>query len=173
MWKSLKVGAALSGVLFLGLTGCGQQPPAAGAPKGPSPASQQWEKLTAGFIQSYFDAQPFFAAQSGKHQYDGQLPDLSNHGIRREIAERRVQSFVVEPAVDARDVVWVRGPQPCPIGDRVAVIGVAIVLTHLRPFQEGQAGGAAGDDAGRAARTAPRPRITCTAVPEHLPICSR
>ena len=100
MWKSLKVGAALSGLLFLGLTGCGQQPPAAGAPKGPSLASQQWDKLTAGFIQSYFDAQPFFAAQSGRHEFDGQLPDLSNHGIRREIArlhDERDQIAAVDP----------------------------------------------------------------------------
>ncbi len=80
MWKSLKVGAALSGVLFLGLVGCGQQPPASHAPKGPSLASQEWDKLTAGFIQSYFEAQPFFAAQSGRHEFDGQLPDFSNHG---------------------------------------------------------------------------------------------
>ncbi len=100
MWKSLKVGAALSGVVFLGLTGCGQQPPAAGAPKGPSPASQEWGKLTAGFIQSYFDAQPFFAAQAGRHEFDGQLPDLSNHGIRREIArlhDERDQIAAVDP----------------------------------------------------------------------------
>jgi uncharacterized protein (DUF885 family) len=100
MWKSLKVGAALSGLLFLGLTGCGQQPPAAGAPKGPSLASQQWDKLTAGFIQSYLDAQPFFAAQSGRHEFDGQLPDLSNHGIRREIArlhDERDQISAVDP----------------------------------------------------------------------------
>jgi uncharacterized protein (DUF885 family) len=86
MWKSLKVGAALSGFLFLGLTACNQSPPASKAPKGPSLASQAWNRLTASFIQSYFDARPFFAAQSGRHEYDGQLPDLSNHGIRREIA---------------------------------------------------------------------------------------
>ena len=100
MWKSLKVGAALSGVLFLGLVGCGQQQPAANAPKGPSLASQEWDKLTASFIQSYFDAQPFFAAQSGRHEYDGQLPDLSNHGIRREISrlhDERDQIAAVDP----------------------------------------------------------------------------
>jgi uncharacterized protein (DUF885 family) len=100
MWKSLKVGAALWGVVFLGLTGCGQQPPAAGAPRGPSLASQEWNKLTAGFIQSYFDAQPFFAAQAGRHEFDGQLPDLSNHGIRREIArlhDERDQIAAVDP----------------------------------------------------------------------------
>jgi len=100
MWKSLKVGAALAGVLFLGLTACNQSPPASGGPKGPSPASQAWDKLTAGFIQSYFAARPFFAAQSGRHEFDGQLPDLSNHGIRREIArlhDQRDQIAAVDP----------------------------------------------------------------------------
>ena len=100
MWKSLKVGAAMSGVLFLGLTACNQSPPASKAPKGPSLASQAWSKLTAGFMQSYFDARPFFAAQSGRHEFDGQLPDLSNHGIRREIArlhDERNQVAAVDP----------------------------------------------------------------------------
>jgi uncharacterized protein (DUF885 family) len=100
MWKSLKVGAALSGVLFLGLTACDQSPPAAHGPKGPSAASQAWNRLTAGFIQSYFNARPAFAAQSGRHEFDGQLPDLSNHGIRREIArlhDQRDQIAAVDP----------------------------------------------------------------------------
>jgi uncharacterized protein (DUF885 family) len=100
MWKSLKVGAALSGVLFLCLVACGQKPPAAGAPKGPSLASQEWNKLTASFIKSYLDSQPFFAAQSGRHEYDGQLSDLSNHGLRREIArlhDERNQIAAVDP----------------------------------------------------------------------------
>jgi uncharacterized protein (DUF885 family) len=100
MWKSLKVGAALSGVLFLGLTACNQSPPASHAPKGPSAASQAWNKLTAGFIQSYFNARPAFAAQAGRHEFDGQLSDLSNHGIRREIArlhDQRDQIAAVDP----------------------------------------------------------------------------
>ncbi|MHB8722899.1 MAG: DUF885 domain-containing protein, partial [Steroidobacteraceae bacterium] len=100
MWKSLKVGAALLGVLFFGLAACGQKPPAAGAPKGPSPASQEWNKLAAAFIQSYFDSQPAFAADSGRHEYDGQLPDLSNHGLRRQIAllhDERKQIAAVDP----------------------------------------------------------------------------
>src|SRR3984893_5348080 len=100
MWKSLKVGAALSGVLFLALAACGQKPPAAGAPKGPSPASQQWNKLTDAFIKGYFESRPSFAAQSGRHEYDGQLPDLSNHGLRRDIAwlhDERNQLSAVDP----------------------------------------------------------------------------
>src|SRR3984957_1823754 len=99
MWKSLTVGAALAGVLFLGLTGCNQQPTAS-APKGPSLASQAWNRLTAGFIDSYFQAQPAFAAQSGRHEFDGQLPDLSAHGIKREIArlhDERDQISAVDP----------------------------------------------------------------------------
>jgi len=86
MWKSVKVAAALSGILFLGLTGCGQKQPAAVTPKGPSAASQGWKRLTDAFMKGYFDSRPFFAAQSGRHEYDGQLSDLSNHGIRRDIA---------------------------------------------------------------------------------------
>src|ERR1700722_4042089 len=100
MWKSLKVGAALSGVLFLGLTACNQSPPASAAPKGPSPASEGWKNTPPGFIQSFFAARPFFAAQSGRHEFDGQLPDLSNHGIRREIArlhDQRDQIAAVDP----------------------------------------------------------------------------
>jgi uncharacterized protein (DUF885 family) len=100
MWKSLNVGAALSGLLFLGMAGCGQQPPPANAPKGPSQASQQWTKLTASFMESYFSARPFFAAQSGRHEFDGQLPDVSNHGLRREIArlhDQRDQIAAVDP----------------------------------------------------------------------------
>jgi uncharacterized protein (DUF885 family) len=100
MWKSLKVGAALSGVLFLGITACNQSPPPSAARKGPSLASQQWDKLTAGFIQSYLNARPSFAAQSGRHEFDGQLPDFSNHGIRREIArlhDQRDQVAAVDP----------------------------------------------------------------------------
>jgi uncharacterized protein (DUF885 family) len=100
MWKSLKVGAALAGVLILGLAGCGQKPQASAGPKPPSLASQQWDKLTQGFIQSYLDAQPFFAAQSGRHEFDGQMPDVSNHGIRREIArlhDERDQISAVDP----------------------------------------------------------------------------
>src|SRR5580704_10030304 len=101
MWKSLKVGAALSGLLFLGISGCGQSPPPKTATKTISQASQAWNKLTAGFIEEYFRAQPFFAAQSGRHDFDGQLPDISNHGIRREIArlhDARNQLAAVDPA---------------------------------------------------------------------------
>jgi uncharacterized protein (DUF885 family) len=100
MRKSLTVGAVLSGFLMLGLTACNQSPPSAHAPKGPSQASLDWNKLTDAFIQDYFNARPFFAAQSGRHEFDGQLADVSSHGIKREIArlhDERDQISAVDP----------------------------------------------------------------------------
>ena len=68
--------------------------------RGPSQASQEWTKIS-GIRRDYFRAQPFFAAQAGKHEFDGQLPDVSEHGIKREIArlhDAREQLAAVDPA---------------------------------------------------------------------------
>ena len=84
------------------MVGCNQSPQSTPPVKrGPSQASQEWAKISNGFVESYFRAQPFFAAQAGRHEYDGQLPDLSEHGIRREIArlhDARDQLAGVDPA---------------------------------------------------------------------------
>ena len=89
------LGTALSLALTIGAAGCGGQQQSATTQHRPSQASEQWAKITAGFVEEYFRAQPFFAAQSGKHEFDGQLPELSDHGIRREIARLH----------DARDLI--------------------------------------------------------------------
>jgi hypothetical protein len=101
MWKSLAKGAALSGALLLIAVGCGQSTPPPPKPKGPSPASEAWLKLSHAFIEDYLQAQPAFAAQSGRHEFDGQLPDVSAHGLKREIArlhDERDQIAGVDPA---------------------------------------------------------------------------
>jgi hypothetical protein len=101
MWKSFKMGTALSGVLFIAVTACNQSPPPPPKPAAPSPASQAWIKLSNAFIEDYFIAQPVFAANSGRHEFDGQLPDLSSHGIKREIArlhDQHDQLAAVDPA---------------------------------------------------------------------------
>src|SRR6202521_883067 len=100
MWKSLKAGAVLSCVLLLVVTACNQSTPPPPKPKGPSAASVAWLKLSGAFIQDYMQAQPFFAVQAGRHEFDGQLPDLSAHGIKREIArlhDQRDQISAVDP----------------------------------------------------------------------------
>jgi Bacterial protein of unknown function (DUF885) len=100
MWKSNK-GAALSAILLLALAACGQSPPPHAAAPPLSPASKAWEQLTKGFIEDYMNAQPGFAVQSGRHEFDGQLPDFSAHGIKREIARLHFehdQIAAVDPA---------------------------------------------------------------------------
>jgi uncharacterized protein (DUF885 family) len=102
MSLAIRVSAALASALIFGMAGCNQSPQSTTpAKRAPSQASQEWAKISNGFIEGYFRAQPFFAAQSGKHEFDGQLPDLSEHGIRREIArlhDARDQLAAVDPA---------------------------------------------------------------------------
>src|ERR1700677_609124 len=97
---SNKAGLAGAAILMC-VAGCNQSPQSKEpAPRPPSQASQQWKQTADGFVQSYFAAQPFFAAQEGKHEYDGQLPDVSAHGIKREIArlhDERDQLNAVDP----------------------------------------------------------------------------
>src|SRR5580698_9311473 len=101
MWKSVAKGAALSGAFLFVVTGCGQSTPPPPRPKAPSPASEAWLKLSHAFIEDYLQAQPAFAAQAGRHEFDGQLPDVSSHGLKREIArlhDEREQIAAVDPA---------------------------------------------------------------------------
>ena len=100
MWKCSNA-AALSGVLLFALAACNQSPAPHPAAKPPAPSSAAWGKLTNAFIESYMQAQPSFAAQQGRHEFDGQLPDLSAHGIKREIArlhDLHDQISAVDPA---------------------------------------------------------------------------
>jgi hypothetical protein len=129
MWKSRSWGAALSSVLLLTLTACGPSTPPPSAPKGPPPPNAAWTKVANAFIESYLQAQPPFAVQAGRHEFDGQLPDLSAHGIKREIArlhDQRDQIAGVDPgtlsprerfdreyllAVAGKDIFWIEKTQ--------------------------------------------------------------
>jgi uncharacterized protein (DUF885 family) len=87
MVLSARLYAALPLALLVALNGCNQSNQAkAPAVRPPSQASLDWQAAANGFVQSYFAAQPFFAAQAGKHDFDGQLPDVSEHGLKREVA---------------------------------------------------------------------------------------
>jgi hypothetical protein len=102
MSVSSKWGAAFGLMWVVTLAGCGQGSQS-GTPvkKPPSQASQQWTQVANGFIEDYFRDQPFFAAQSGRHEFDGQLPDLSAHGLKRQISrlhDARTQIAAVDPA---------------------------------------------------------------------------
>ena len=102
--KVLALSLSLAGAL---LAGCAKQ---SGAPAAAAPAAAPsaapvahpaWPAMADRFIEDYFKAQPFFAVQSGRHEFDGQMPDLSANGIQREIArlqEARQTLAGVDPA---------------------------------------------------------------------------
>lgn len=49
-----------------------------------APAS--WDGLVERFLSDYFAQNPHAAVAAGKHEFDGQLPDWSEMGLRRQIA---------------------------------------------------------------------------------------
>ena len=101
MSVSLKKSAAVAALLLV-MAGCGQSPQStAPVKKPPSQASQQWATIANGFVEDYLRDQPFFAAQAGRHEFDGELPDLSAHGLKRQISrlhDARTQIAAVDPA---------------------------------------------------------------------------
>ena len=98
-------------LLALGLAGgCAKQaaaPKEAAAPPTAPDTSAAWPAVTERFIEDYFKAQPFFAAQSGRHEFDGQMPDLSAAAIQAEI--RRVHA--ARAAIAAVDPAGLKSSQ--------------------------------------------------------------
>jgi hypothetical protein len=80
-------------VSSVALSACGG--PSAPAPKPvapvaeiplPAAAPDHWPEFAASFIEGYFHANPFFAVQAGRHEFDGQMSDWSAAGIAAEVA---------------------------------------------------------------------------------------
>jgi hypothetical protein len=69
-------------------------------------ASAQWDAYAAKFIDDYFAANPTFAVNQGKHEYDGKLPDWSEEGLKKETdrlkAERDKASAFKDEQLDER-----------------------------------------------------------------------
>src|SRR5689334_14888906 len=61
-------------------------PAAAPAPPKAMEPNAGWIAWLAKFQEDYFTAQPPFAVSSGRHEYDGLLPDWSPEGIAKEVA---------------------------------------------------------------------------------------
>jgi Bacterial protein of unknown function (DUF885) len=88
----------VSGFLLSIFAGCQQSPPPR-VTAAPTPA-MQWATLRDRFIEEYLKANPFFAAQSGRHEFDGQMDDLSAAGLAHEV-ERLHAARTAIAAVDA------------------------------------------------------------------------
>ena len=51
----------------------------------PQAAGAKWDAYVETFLNDYFVAHPDIAVQAGRHEFDGQLPDWSEAGLRREV----------------------------------------------------------------------------------------
>lgn len=48
-------------------------------------ADEQWATFMDEFLEAYFELNPTFAVDQGKHEFDGQLPDWSQEGLQAQI----------------------------------------------------------------------------------------
>lgn len=51
----------------------------------PATANAEWDRYVEQFLNDYFAANPSFAVNSGRHEFDGKLPDWSEDGLKKEI----------------------------------------------------------------------------------------
>jgi uncharacterized protein (DUF885 family) len=109
------------------LSACDRSPPPADNASAVKAAGQAaWSNFVDRVIEQSFVLNPSFAVSSGRHEFDGQLPDWSTEGLRKELesleklraeaagfgtgalsaAQRFQQDYVV--AVLDREIFWLR-----------------------------------------------------------------
>jgi Bacterial protein of unknown function (DUF885) len=84
VFKSCPFGRCLGAALVILLNACSGPKPAAAV--APPAAHDAWPEFAAGYIESSFKADPFFAVQAGRHEFDGQMADWSAQGFSADIA---------------------------------------------------------------------------------------
>jgi uncharacterized protein (DUF885 family) len=65
--------------------------------------SSDWGKTMAGFLDSYFKVNPTSAVSQGRHEFDGQLPDWSDAGLKAQI-DQRIKAITDAKAVDVTNL---------------------------------------------------------------------
>jgi uncharacterized protein (DUF885 family) len=89
----------LTPALLLLAAGCSREPapapetPAAGAT---STGKGTWPEFAAAFIESRMKADPYFAVGSGRHEFDGQMPDWSRAALDADAASLRDSKAAAE-----------------------------------------------------------------------------
>ena len=113
----IRPSAALIGVLasVILLAGCNRQEEQAPPTADPSALIQkEWETFRDAYIEEFFRAHPTFAVRSGRHEYDGKLPDWSAAGIAAEIErlhEARDAATRLRRGLDRRAALRARLPR--------------------------------------------------------------
>jgi hypothetical protein len=58
-------------------------------PAAATPSVQSWPEFVDAFIEARMKADPYFAVQAGRHEFDGKMPDWSRAAIEADIAQTR------------------------------------------------------------------------------------
>ncbi|HEX6433288.1 MAG TPA: DUF885 family protein, partial [Gemmatimonadales bacterium] len=83
-------------ICALALTACGDRTSGGG--------EDDWQRFTAGFIESYFQANPLFAVYQGRHEYDGVFPDWTEAGLKRWMGRlHQLRDSAAAFALDSKD----------------------------------------------------------------------
>jgi hypothetical protein len=85
--------------LLLLAAGCSRQPDRqAETPPTPAPAAvaPAWPDFATSFIEARFEADPAFAVQSGRHDFDGQMPDWSRAALDAEVVSLHAQRSALQ-----------------------------------------------------------------------------
>jgi hypothetical protein len=70
---------------LIGLAQCSPPDSGSGSPSS-GDTGEAWDAIAARFLEEHFEANPPFAVQAGRHEFDGRLPDWTEAGLRAEIA---------------------------------------------------------------------------------------
>ena len=76
-------------VFSLALAACGRKPPAEVPPAATAQPAADFPTFVSGFIEARMKRDPYFAAQAGRHEFDGQMPAWDRADIDADITELR------------------------------------------------------------------------------------
>ena len=72
--------------LAAAFSACSGPPPAAPAPATQAAVRDAWPDFASAFIEATFKADPYFAVNAGRHEFDGQMADWSGASLAAETA---------------------------------------------------------------------------------------
>ena len=109
--RQLPILALSAAIAVAMLAGCERQPspqssvappPAQEtAPKDAGIGDAAWQPAVDGFVEQYFEFFPVFAANAGKHEFDGRLPDYSPASMQATIGWLHAQRDTIAAFADA------------------------------------------------------------------------
>jgi hypothetical protein len=83
--SSLQRSAGFASLALCLLGACSAPAPPPALPVTSAAPADAWPAFSGRFLEEYFRANPFFAVEAGRHEFDGQMPDLSAAGIAAEV----------------------------------------------------------------------------------------